>query len=284
MTTVSVYYHESNRRSVIIANAMAKGIAKTGDRVRLVNSREHPGVTSDVYVGYGWGGGMRFIWEQYKAAGRPAVYIDLGYWGRRNRTKHDGCHKIVVNSRHPNDYFQRVKHPSDRFKQLGLVVKPWRRSAATDRVLLIGMSGKAAQAEGLHPERWERETAALLRRKTDRVVVYRPKPNWSRARPIPGTAHQGNVPVETALADGVHAVVSHHSNICVDAVLSGIPAFCVDGVALPMSLTDMTRVDDPWYPDEREQWAWDIAYTQWNIDEMMLGLPWRHMKSEGLVP
>ena len=33
----------------------------------------------------------------------------------------------------------------------------------------------------------------------------------------------------------------------------------------------------------RLEWASNIAYCQWSIAEMKAGLPWQHLKSEGLV-
>lgn len=282
MASVVVYFHDSNRRSKIIAEAMYRGIQKLGDdRITLKDSRCYTHPNTDVAVFYGWGGGLRRTFDEYKAAGLKAVYIDLGFWGRRKRTKHDGYHKIVVNSRHPTEYFQNVKHSHGRFKHFGIDIKPWQQGG--NKILLAGMSEKAAKAEGFRPEQWEKAAVDVVFRSTNKTIHYRPKPNWSRATRIRGTVHQGDLPLQAAFKD-CHAVMTHHSNIAVDAILAGIPTFCESGVASVMSLQDLSKIDEPWYPEEREQWAADIAWTQFSVEEMATGFPWRHLKNEGLIP
>ena len=86
-----------------------------------------------------------------------------------------------------------------------------------------------------------------------------------------------------AALKGAWAVVTHHSNVAVDGLLQGIPAFCWQGVAAPLSSQDLTKIETPVYPDGREQWTADIAWCQWSIAEMKAGLPWLHLKSEGLI-
>ena len=30
---------------------------------------------------------------------------------------------------------------------------------------------------------------------------------------------------------------------------------------------------------DRTQWAYDLAYAQWNLEEMKLGMPWKHLRN-----
>lgn len=260
---------------------MQIGIAKCGDKVKLINSTTFGGkISSDAAVFYGLSDRLNEVFRLYREKS-TAVYIDLGYWKRRLHHKHDGYHKISVNNRHPTAYFQRHKHDDSRFKALDIEIQPWRQYG--DSVLLAGMSAKASQAEGFAQEQWERDAARLVRAFTQRPIYYRPKPSWTGARIISGTLFQRNIELSQAFAN-CHAVVSHHSNVTIDAVLAGVPVFCEQGVASVMGLSDLKKIDEPIRPLGREQWAADIAWCQWTVEEIATGAPWDHLKSENLVP
>lgn len=276
---VALYAMKEHRRSTLCCTAMKDGIRVAGDVPEVIFDDDHRGVMHDACVFYGYTRNLQRIMADYRAAGKPAVYIDLGYWGR---VKNDGHHKIVVNGRHPTAYFQKVRHDNRRAKALGIALKPWRSEGR--HILLAGMGSKASViAEQMVFESFERETIKALRAHTDRPIVYRPKPSCKQSGEINGTVFSpGSQPLGEVLKD-CHAVVTHHSNVAVDALVEGVPAFCFHGVAVPLSLQDCARIETPITPDGREQWINDIAYTQWTWSEMAKGLPWRHLKDEGLV-
>lgn len=257
---------------------MYAGIRANGDRAVLLKEEQYRGPSFPVAVFYGFTPTLRAIMADYQKEGLRAVYIDLGYWGREGLLCH---HKIVVNARHPTAYFQNVKHKPDRARALGVVAKPWREDGKN--ILLAGMGQKAATVEGKLPEAWERSAIDAIKQVTKRRIIYRPKPSWLGARPIPGTTYSTK---EQSLFDVLatcHAVVTHHSNAAVDAIVEGVPAFCWQGVAVPLSLQDISKIEEPFFPPAREQWISDIAYTQWSVEEMRKGLPWAHLKEEGLI-
>jgi hypothetical protein len=280
MIDVAVYQLPSHRRSRVIVDAMLKGIAFAGDRPRRIMETHYSGVEAPVGVLYGLEGQAPRIFRDYSAQ-KTMVFVDLGYWGRREGGRWTGYHKVVVNGRHPTSYFQRRSHPGDRAARLGVRIEPWRPRGS--HVLVCGMSDKGAQACGFAPEQWERATIAKLSQVTDRPLVYRPKPSWYGARPLPGTDYSPREQTFEEALQGAWCVVSHHSNCNVDALVAGVPSFCVDGIAAPLSESDLTKIETPCRPEGREQWVADIAYTQWTVDEIARGLPWRHLKDEGLL-
>jgi len=83
---------------------------------------------------------------------------------------------------------------------------------------------------------------------------------------------------------GCHAVVTHHSNIAIDALVNGVPAFCWSGAATCMSLQDLAQIEKPLRPPAREQWLANIAWCQWTVGEMASGAMWRQLKLDGMVP
>lgn len=258
---------------------MFNGIRRFETQVDLKSSATYRWPEYDVAVFYGLAGGLRKVLEDYRAKGKKAVYIDLGYWNRRSRTRWDGFHKISVNDRHPTAYFQSTDQPMDRLRAQNIRIESWRENRSA--IVVAGMSAKAATASGFVPHAWERATIADLRKHTDRPIIYRPKPNWLGALPIAGSTMMKTESLPSILGQA-YCVVAHHSNVAVDALLAGIPCVCDEGVASVLA-TPIDQIDAPIYPDGREQWAANVAYCQWSLDEMRKGAPWSHLLRHGLV-
>jgi hypothetical protein len=259
--------------------------------VRLVPATSYHGaVDADVAVFYGFQENVRGVMRDFIAHGRHAVHIDLGYWCRRWNGSRYGYHRTSIDAHHPTAYFQNVKHPQDRADQLGIKLEAWKRGGS--HILLCGMSEKAAGVVGLRFLEWERKAMKQIRAATNRAIWYRPKPcRNGLTSEIAGTRLATPRVTDTGVTDindamrEAFAVVSHHSNAGIDAIVSGVPCFQVDGVAAPMGLADLSLIETPKEPsdEERRQWANDVAYTQFNLREMRDGTMWRHFKDEGLI-
>jgi hypothetical protein len=278
MADVAVYVIPRHRRSAMCCEAMFAGISAAGDRPKLIPENAYHRPSHQIAVFYGYTPTLRRVMADYIRGGGKAVYIDLGYW---NRIDERGHHKIAVNARHPTDYFMRRPMDDKRVRSLGLGLLPWRRPGG--HILIAGMGAKAAEAEGKRVEQWEREAITELAKVTPKRLIYRPKPSWTGAKPIAGAEYSPKEQSLNALLTNCHAVVTHHSNAAVEAIAAGIPAFCWKGVAAPLSLQDLSRIDEPFYPENRSEWLNAISYCQWSVAEMHQGLPWRHLKDEGLI-
>ena len=282
---VVIYMAPGHQRSKTVCHAMLEGIRRVGDPVVLMSAASYRTPDAPVAIFYGLSGNLGRCFREYrKAPGMKAVYIDLGYWGRRASGRFNGYHKISVNNRHPTAYFQKRRHDDSRLAALGLELQPWRKPGR--HILLAGMGPKAARCEGFASCEWERATIAKLRAVTDRPILYRPKPNWPGARPLPGaefdrTYQTGGL--EPVLQDA-HAVVTHHSNVGVEALQFGVPVFTEAGVATPMASGPLTGIEKPKRPSTRKQWLADVSWCQWSVAEMREGLAWRYLKDENLVP
>lgn len=280
MAKVAAYILHGNGKAGELVPRLASGAARLGDEViAFADSDFRPEHTAEFDTAILWGyvTSCQNIMAGYKAAGKSAVYLDMGYWLRNDH------YKVSVNDRHPTKYFQSVKHDDVRRKRFGVVPREWYRPEGPAPILLAGMSEKAAWVEGLEPMgSWEQATVLALRNHTDRPIFYRPKRHT--APPIPGTefCHPRSTLLEDVLPH-CHSVVTHHSNVGVDGLVFGIPAFTEQGVAFPLALQNLSRIETPYYPDYREQWLNDVAYCQWSTKELKNGLCWRHLKDEGLI-
>jgi len=281
-TRVAVIRCYRQPRSESVCQAMVAGIARVGDTPVLYDETSYRRPVEDCAVFYGLKGNLAAALKQYPAEGKKAVYVDMGYWGRRAGGQWVGYHKLAVNDRHPTEYFRNAAHPTDRLSAQGVVMAPY--AADGKHILLAGLGEKAAHSLGLEPEGWERDAIEQIRAVTDRRIIYRPKPSWKGARPIAGVDFSPPSQDIAEVLAGCHAVVTRHSNVALEGLVAGVPCFASHGVAAPMGLQDLARIEAPHRPDDREQWAADVAYTQWNVAEMRSGAAWRHLKDEGLVP
>lgn len=264
----------------MIAAAMMDGIKRWGHPVSLHRSDSFHHPIAKVAVFYGFDAHLQRVFREYRAAGLTVVFVDLGYFGRIEGGKFAGYHKVSVNSRHPTAYFQQKQHDNRRAARFGIKVGEWHSGSS---ILLAGASGKGASSDGFRPEEWETRIAWLLRSHTNRQIIYRPKPSYAEARPIPGTVFaQTKADISLVLRD-CHAVVTHHSNAALDGLIHGVPAFCVEGVALPLALSDFSKVETPRTEGDRQQLINDVAYCQFSIQEMRDGVCWRHLLEEGLI-
>ena len=282
-----IFYFGSNfGRSKIVLAAWRQCFARLGLVLPMKMETEYRGIEADICLMYGLWGNNRRALEDYPAAGRKAILCDLGYWGRLEDGKSFGYHRLALDGRHATPYFQRTRHPRDRFEHFGLELRPFRRDGS--HILLCGMSGKAAGVYGYRPEQWEREAVATLRQHTKREIRYRPKPSWKDAQPIDGAtwapAGRERMIDERSFAD-CWAVVTHHGNTSLDALIAGVPAFCEHGLAEPLSCQNLASIESPLYPDEaeRDQLLWDAAYSQFKISEISDGTAWAHLRNEGLI-
>lgn len=280
---VAVYF-SANARSRVIGNALHAGIKRAGDRVRFIPENQYRGDGSEPEIAafYGFNGRLRQAYDDYRQAGRKLVFVDMGYFQRRINDRYDGYHKVAVGDRHPTEYFQNVKHGRNR-RQLGISLKP--RKKTGEAVLLAGMGDKAAAAIGLMPGQWELAMIDQIRAVTSRPIIYRPKPSWAGGTPLPGAGFSPrSESLDEALAKAA-VVVTHHSNVGVDAIVEGIPVLTVEGVALPLGLRSLDEIENPGFPDDhaREQWLNDVHYCQWSVDEIARGVMWKHLRKEGLV-
>ena len=274
-----VYEVLGHRRSRIVCTAALAGMASAGLKPRRVWEHDYSAPDDDLAFFYGLSGKNVRMFADYRASGRKVIYADLGYFGRREGGRWSGYHKLTVNDRHPTNYYRKRKHDPSRFLMHKLSVMPWQTGSC---VIVAGMSDKGAEAEGYEPSQWERWAIAEIRKHTDRPIVYRPKPSWRGAPALDGAAFQVGVPLSKAL-QSAHAVVCHHSNVAVEAILAGVPAFVWGGVAQEMGLQNLSRIETPHRPDDRQEWAHALAWTQWSVAELATARPWLHLKNEGVI-
>lgn len=180
-------------------------------------------------------------------------YIDHAYFDRG----HGKSYRITRNA-YECGAIRRC--PDDRANALGVTLEPWRKSGR--EVIVCPPTEYFMKAHGC-PD-WLESTLAELAKVTDRRIVIREKPK----------------PGETAVAlldalKTAHALVTHSSNIAIEAACLGTPVFVAPtSAAAPVGRTELSALEAPDYPD-REPWLAHLAYNQFSIDEIRDGRAWR---------
>jgi hypothetical protein len=231
-----------------VIRAFAKGVG-----CRIAYAEDEPTELKDIPVVWGVLRQSDRILAQAKAQQLYFFYIDHAYFnrghGRSYRITRNGYEAGAVRA-----------CPPDRIADLDVELLPWRKSGR--EIIVCPPTEYFMQAHGC-PD-WLDTTLANLRRVTDRPIVIRLKPQ-------PG---EEVVPLPKAL-DTAHALVTHSSNVAIEAACLGTPVFVAPAsAAAPVGLTDVSRIESPVYPD-REPWLAHLAYNQFSFDEISDGRAWR---------
>jgi hypothetical protein len=284
---------KSDWRETNLARAIQAGAKIHGDEVeiRAVPDDGQPTII-DCDLVLKIGVKSRNWFRAYNKAGIPYCYFDKGYIRTRAMVWLEYW-RLSVNGHQPLAYVKQAKHDSERANKLGLSFNPWRTGG--DAILVDGSSGKhhyfhadrdysQEQMGELHEDANQIASSLVkrIRSLTKRPIIYRPKPSWKFARPIPGAEYSRGKEFKNVLARS-HVVVTYGSNLCFDAALFGVPSIVLGhGIAGPISSTDLSELENPHLAPEhvRQQWLNNVAWTQFHaLDEFENGMAWEVIKA-----
>lgn len=180
--------------------------------------------------------------------------------------------------------FKNKNSKPDRFKKLNLKIKPWRNKG--DHVLIVGQNLYDASLFGIDFIMWLDNTIRHLMKNTNRKIIVRDHPEnkeqlkeWLkiRFRNYDQVEYSQNATISEDLKNA-HCTVSYTSGSSVDSILAGVPVItCSEYNFLwPISSHSIEEVENPKLGD-REQLLYDLAYTQWSVEEIENGKPWEHL-------
>ena len=213
------------------------------------------------------------IMKQCLEDGNNFYYIDSGYVGNnvgdRNSQGIKKYHRIVLNDLQHRTIRER---PSDRWDLLGVKIHP-RRSG--HKIIVAAPDEKPCKYYGIDHAQWVKDTVAEIKKHTDRPVEVRERAPKRSDRVF-------KEPLSHALTQDVHALVTFNSVAAVESILAGVPAFVLapSHVAEPVANRDLTKMDDPFYPDSDLLMAWchSMAYGQYHVRELKNGTAFRMMQ------
>ncbi len=168
--------------------------------------------------------------------------------------------------------------PPDRWEALEVDLQPRGPGKA---LLLCGQVPWDASVQHSNHMAWVENTASRLAEDWPGELLLAPHPKGPQYDM--GGWQRINGPIEEKLALA-HACVTFNSNCAVDALIAGVPAVTMDEGSMawdvtPHSLRDLVDIELP----PRYQWAADLAYTQWTLEEFASGEAWSHL-SQRYIP
>lgn len=225
-----------------------------------------------------WNGRMsqnKAVWQQKK----PTIVLEVG--GIQRGT----TWKVGLNGINRDAYFGPNNNNSDRYRLLGLSLKPWKDAGKF--ILICGQHDKSLQWQDMpRMSTWIMNTIDEIQKYTDLPIVFRPHPrcplqdierqyqNVYRDNPvkITGSYDDFNLSFKDC-----HAVISWSSNPGPLAAINGVPVFTgPSSLAYNVANTDLSKIE---YPDKpnRKQWLNDYAHTEFTIDEITQGIPLKNL-------
>ncbi len=204
---------------------------------------------------------------------RDFYYTDTGYFGNFTNKGNPGGKKLflrIVKNDLQKYWLERC--PNDRWKEL-LKIDPrlqwpgWKTNG--NKILLVLPNPKACAFYELDFETWKNSTIESIKKHTDMPIIIREKGSRSQRH---------NYSIYDALDEGVFATVAFNSIAAMESIAYGVPAFVsVPCAASPLALTDLTKIETPYYPDESlvHQHCASLAYGQFTVDEIANGTAWK---------
>jgi lipopolysaccharide biosynthesis glycosyltransferase len=210
----------------------------------------------------GLGGGSRKAIQHCWETGREFYAIDTGYFGNAG-SKTKIWHRVTKNAL--QNVGPIIDRPDDRLKKFKY--SPFINGS---KILLVPPSDKVMQLFGQpDPEEWVKNVIETLKQYTDRPVEIRLKPTR--------TERISTNPIELALADNVHCLITYNSIAALEALMVGVPAIALGpNCATALCNTSLADVENLKKPSEDEMRALlkHLSYCQFTREEMMSGYAW----------
>lgn len=280
--TKAIAYRHGPLRVRALAEAFAAGCARFAIDCRVLDVRPdiEPSDADLVWV-YGLGPALPAFnaWE-----GRALRIVgDIGYW-RELMTRvppKQRYVRIALEGQQPDEHLQLRRHAPDRFQALKLPYQPVTKRG--DAILVCACSEVDAARNGLPYGQWEAAIVNRLQRITRRRIVIREKPKNAPIR-IEGAERCIDAKCSEAIRNS-WAVVCRSGNIGADALLHGVPVWAERGPGAVYGLRSLDAIDfaEPPAPEDRINALADIAYWQWQTEEIAEGRLLQHLRTEGLI-
>jgi hypothetical protein len=210
------------------------------------------------------------IFRQQRSKNLDVVVLETGYINRGDGENHH--YAAGFNGLNGRADFRNSDMSAERWDKLGVQLHPYSRG---ETVILCGQVPWDASVDMHDHVKWLKQTASQLQKITDREIIFRPHPQ-APLPALPG-CELSMRPMGEDLKNA-HCVVTWNSNSAVEAAIAGKPVFAFDEGSMASGIANksLLDIDDPKYPD-RKQWANNLAYCQWNLDEISSGEAWRHL-------
>jgi hypothetical protein len=183
--------------------------------------------------------------------GDDFFFVDHAYFGRGY------FYRITKNALFHSG---RGKSDLSRLKFFHRELKPWVYGA---NIIICPQSEGFFRRQGIAQADWIFNVINQLKKVTSRRIIIHHKRD---PRPL------------SDLLANAHAVIVHSSNSAVEALMAGVPVFATAPCpAAALAEKDLSRIEKPFYPKNRMEFAGVLADNQWSLEEIRNGTAWRFL-------
>lgn len=280
---IAVYPDNSSLNGKPVFAALIEHLKAKGEKV-FINEDKN----CDVAVIWSvlWQGRMeknKKIWEQFRGTGRPVVVLEVGGL-RRNSS-----FKMGINGINREADFANQTYDDKRWPLFNHQFREWKQTG--NIIVICGQHHNSHQwRENPGLKSYFKHCIEEIRRYTDKPIIIRPHPrNIVHNFPEHKYKHvRVNLPKRDwgtyddtdfkKILNSTWAVVNHSSNPAMEAVIHGIPVFVSEkSLCHDVGNTDLSDIMHPAMP-ARQNWANQLAYTEWFTEEFREGKPWARIR------
>ncbi len=244
-----------------------------GQRVHGINASiesNYDPIDCDLAVFWGHGEKQKAIGRIQREQGLHYLVMERGYFA--DRYKYASLGYDGLNGRAD---FCNTNSPPDRWEPHKHLMKLW--NPGKDYVLLIGQHPGDSSCSHVNIQQWYVESIMKARAIQDLPVVFRHHPEYETPS-IPCGVDVVNGNLQNCLNKAA-CVITFSSTVGIDALLAGIPVVAIDPISMAWPLAGHSVKEVPSMPD-RQQWTYDLAYTQWTEKEIRSGAAWAHLRQK----
>lgn len=169
--------------------------------------------------------------------------------------------------------FRSEDSDSKRWEQIGVELKPWRKSKGP--VIVCGQLPRDTQVQDVDHLKWCKTTFRAVQ-KLGLDVRFRPHPKVDD--PAIYKIHSKYHDKSSIKDLNASCFITWNSTSSIDALIEGIPAITMNrsSMAWPITQHDIEDCLNLKYPDRTEFFN-KLGYSQWTLEEMQEGLVWQHL-------
>lgn len=256
-----VAYLGAGHQQVWLGKAI-KGFQRHG--VQVVPTVRNEPVKCDLAIV--WGTRKKGVIDyQVKNGGRTLV-LERGYY--RDRFVYTAFGLDGLNG---EANFGNKGMDSARWEKHGVTLEDWRQEGKY--ILIAGQVPGDMSCAAVDLKKFYGGLVNHIRKLTDFPVKF-------KNHPMARTSLKPDGVEGTNEVEGAACIIAYSSNLVLDGVLKGIPGITYSPVSMAWDVTghSFTGLEDLVRP-VRNQWVYDLAYSQWTGDEIEKGKAWEHLRN-----
>lgn len=212
----------------------------------------------DKFIWWGFLRNTKHLYETCKKRNIDFYFVDHPYFFHKKHGEGlgHGFIRIVKNAFNLtkiNDTNEKKLEHYEKIDKSQFKLSNWKKGGS--KIVIFPPSFHMTKFLDMDREQLINDTIEKLKQYTDRKIEVRLKKQ---------NGEYNSMPLLQQLED-THAVVSFQSNGAIKAIQHGIPSFVVTpevSACTPVSETDLSKIETPYYPDNRREWQASLMNNQ----------------------